>query len=377
MPPERRPTALPIPTRLRSASAPSAREVVIAMVDSDFVAHPDLIQPVNRIIRYVDAVRQCIPEHPPAVARDRHWHGTMTACTAAGNGYLSRGMYTSLAPDAPLVLIRTMHDNGRIPTSTITWALEWIAQNASSLGIRVVNISVYADEIDHTLRHPVNAAVEALTAQGIVVVAAAGNNPMAPIRPPAAAPSAITVGGLNDNNTVRRDDNVMYHSTFGITDLGMQKPDVIAPALWLAGPLLPGTSQQRRAGALFALDAMSDDALCRSAARVASAAGLEAESWSSADASLLRQSIDAAIIHEQLVAPYYKLVDGTSFAAPIVASAVAQMIACDGSLTPARIKSILMQTARPLSDVAPTRQGAGMVDPAAALEMVRQSGSTP
>jgi serine protease AprX len=347
------------------------------MVDSDFVAHPDLVRPVNRIIRYVDAVRRCVQDHPPAEARDRHWHGTMTACTAAGNGHLSDGLYTSLAPDAPLVLIRTMDDDGRIPTATITWALEWIALNALSLRIRVVNISVYADELDQTLRHPVNAAVEALTAQGIVVVAAAGNNPMAPIRPPAAAPSAITVGGLNDNNTVRRDDNVMYHSTFGITDLGMQKPDVIAPALWLAGPLLPGTSQQRRASALYALDAMSNDELCASAARVALSAGLEAEAWRSADASLLRQSIDEAIIRDQLVSPFYKLVDGTSFAAPIVASVVAQMIACDPTLSPARIKSILMRTARPLADVAPTRQGAGMVDLGAALAMVRQSGSTP
>jgi serine protease AprX len=368
---DKRPSALPIPTRLRATDAVSTHEVVIAMVDSDFMAHPDLTQPVNRIIRYVDAVQKTEFESPPAVARDRHWHGTMTACTAAGNGHLSRGMYTSLAPDARLVLVRTMHENGRIPTSTITWALQWIADNAARFGIRVVNISVYADELDQTLAHPVNAAVESLVRQGIVVVAAAGNNPLAPIRPPAAAPSAITVGGLNDNNTVRNDDNAMYHSTFGITDLGVQKPDVIAPALWLAGPLLPGTAQQRRAGALFALDSMSDDMLETSATRLLDAADLKGAMWDTKDATLLRHAISESMQHEQLVAPFYKLVDGTSFAAPIVTSIVAQLLACDATLSPERVKEILLETARPLPDVSTSRQGAGIVDQPQAIACVR------
>lgn len=371
MSPNNRPSALPIPTRLQATDAPSTRDVVIAMVDSDFIAHPDLSQPRSRIIRYVDAVQRLELDRTPAVARDRHWHGTMTACAAAGNGFLSRGTFTSLAPEARLVLIRTMHNDGRIPTPTIRWALDWIAKNAVRYGIRVVNISVYADELDQTLRHPVNAAVESLVDQGIVVVVAAGNNPVSPIRPPAAAPSAITVGGLNDNNTVRSDDNVMYHSTFGVTDLGVQKPDVIAPALWLAGPLMPGTVQQRRAAALFALDAMSDDMLRTMATRTAAMGGFHGHVWSGDDVSLLRRAIDEAMNQDQIVAPYYKLVDGTSFAAPIVAGVVAQMIAAVPDLSPAAIKDILMRTARPLPDVAPTRQGAGVVSQVEAMKAVR------
>ena len=230
---------------------------------------------------------------------------------------------------------------------------------------------MYADELDQTLRHPVNAAVESLVDQGIVVVVAAGNNPVSPIRPPAAAPSAITVGGLNDNNTVRSDDNVMYHSTFGVTDLGVQKPDVIAPALWLAGTLMPGTVQQRRAAALFALDAMSDDMLRTMATRTAAMGGFHGHVWSGDDVSLLRRAIDEAMNQDQIVAPYYKLVDGTSFAAPIVAGVVAQMIAAVPDLSPAAIKDILMRTARPLPDVAPTRQGAGVVSQVEAMKAVR------
>lgn len=338
------------------------------MVDSDFIAHPDLISPKNRIRRYVDAVNKCDQDMPPEAAEARHWHGTMTACTAAGNGALSHGFYRSLAPDANLVLVRTMNDDDRVPTDAIVWALDWIARNAESYAIRIVNISVYADEIDQTLAHPVNKAVEQLVALGIVVVAAAGNNPLAPIRPPAAAPGAITVGGLHDNNTVTDDDNTMYHSSFGITDLGVQKPEVIAPAVLLAGPLMPASPQRQRSGVLFALDALDDTYLCAFAAELARAAELPGEHWNSQDVSVLRSSIDAGITTDQLVSPWYKLVDGTSFAAPIVCGIVAQMLACNPLLTPHEVKTILTDTARPLPGVAAARQGAGIVDQPQAIQ---------
>jgi serine protease AprX len=343
------------------------------MIDSDFVLHPDLTEPHNRIQRYVDAVEQTVSPLPPETAGARHWHGTMTACTAAGNGWRSRGLYSSLAPDASLVLIRTMNDAGRVTTPCIAWALRWIFDHADECRIRVVNISVYADELDQTLAHPVNAAVEDLVARGIVVVTAAGNNPLAPIRPPAAAPSAITVGGLDDRNTTSSEDNVMYPSAFGITDLGVQKPELIAPAIWLAGPLMPDSKQQRMASALFAMEALEDDLLAELAPRLIEHGGLSASGWSTSDVRVLRRQIEAAIASEQLVSPFYKLVDGTSFAAPIVSSIVAQLLAVDPHLTPQNVKAILMETARPLTNVATTRQGAGIVDQASAIRRVTKS----
>ena len=340
------------------------------MIDSDFVIHPDLTEPHNRILRYVDAVEQTESMLPPVTALARHWHGTMTACTAAGNGWRSRGLYASLAPEANLVLIRTMNDAGRVTTPCITWALQWIGDHADRYGIRVVNISVYADELDQTLAHPVNAAVEDLVARGIVVVTAAGNNPLAPIRPPAAAPGAITVGGLDDRNTMTSDDNVMYPSAFGITDLGVQKPELIAPAIWLAGPLMPGSKQQRLASALFAMEALEDELLAELGPRLIEHAGLVPADWPMADIQELRRRIEAMIANQQLVSPYYKLVDGTSFAAPIISSIVAQLLASNPHLTPQQVKSVLMETARPLPNVAATRQGAGIVDQSGAIRRV-------
>jgi serine protease AprX len=62
-------------------------------------------------------------------------------------------------------------------------------------------------------------------------------------------------------------------------------------------------------------------------------------------------------------------VDGTSFAAPIVCSVIAQMLEANDRLSPAKIKEILTQTARKLPDYPSEPQGYGMVQASAAVEM--------
>lgn len=360
---------LSLPLRLQADTIARGRGITIAMVDSDFVAHPDLSAPEQRIKLYVDAVEQTVNQELPVSTEARHWHGTMTACSAAGNGFLSNGLYTSLAPHASVIALRTMDTTGRITTPTIVWALRWIAEHAQEYSIDVVNISVYADEIDHTLEHPVNAAVEDLVHQGIVVVAAAGNDPHAPIRPPAAAPSAITVGGLNDNNSVDRVDDSLYHSTFGITSLQVQKPDIIAPSIWLPAPVLPGTQGSQQASTLCSLDCMDDELLMSHGIAIARHSGI----IDSADATVheLRTRISDAIRTNLLINPWYKMVDGTSFAAPIVTSVIAQMLEAAPSLTPHDVKDILMTTARPLAGVRSICQGAGVLQQPQALAAAR------
>ena len=54
-------------------------------------------------------------------------------------------------------------------------------------------------------------------------------------------------------------------------------------------------------------------------------------------------------------------VDGTSFAAPIVSSVIAQMLEINSSLTPAMIRTILFSTAKRLKNWPAERQGFGMV----------------
>jgi serine protease AprX len=66
----------------------------------------------------------------------------------------------------------------------------------------------------------------------------------------------------------------------------------------------------------------------------------------------------------------YKHVDGTSFAAPIITSVVAQMLEANPDLTPADIKTVLCGTAVLLPNVSADVQGYGVVHPGAAVAAV-------
>ena len=76
----------------------------------------------------------------------------------------------------------------------------------------------------------------------------------------------------------------------------------------------------------------------------------------------------AKLRDNNVISGAYKHVDGTSFAAPIVASVAAQMLEANPGLTPQEAKGILMRTARRLPHVDPDRQGAGVIDARRAVE---------
>jgi hypothetical protein len=68
-----------------------------------------------------------------------------------------------------------------------------------------------------------------------------------------------------------------------------------------------------------------------------------------------------------VVAPGYIQLSGTSFAAPVVAGAAAQILSAHPTWTPDQVKGALMLTARPAGDSEPLSAGVGVVDVAKAV----------
>ncbi len=355
---------LSTPERVGADPRFTGRGVTIAFVDSGFYPHPDLILPGNRIAAMYDAVR-CIPvrdvealmEQDPGIEA---WHGTMTACTAAGSGYLSHGRYRGIASDAGVVLIPAMTHFG-IKTPEVVNALKWIVLHHRRYGIRVVNMSLGVDESTDSMDHPVVALVEELAEQGVVVVAAAGNDPREPIKPPAAAPSAITVGGYDDHNSTDPLVGNLWYSSFGDAPTGVHKPELLAPAIWVAAPILPRTAVKTEAEALFYMACADDEKLMQAIPTLARQTWIRGKLLSARTPLEARSAVLRRIVEEKQITPGYKHVDGTSFAAPIVASIVAQMLEARPSLTPAEVKRVLMETARPLPGTPSVFQGRGVV----------------
>lgn len=362
--------ALPVPVRMDADERFIGRGVTIAFLDSGFYAHKDLTEPVNRIVAYhsiFEAEDDPSYLQTPDVAS---WHGMMTSVVAAGNGHLSDGLYRSIAPEASLVLVK-IGKTGRIPESNIETGLGWVLTNKDKYRIRIVNISAGGDFEQPYLKNSLCQLVEETVKAGVTVVCAVGNAGLAPghpVLPPASSPAAIAVGGLDDQNSLDRARRGMYRSSYGPTIDGLQKPEVIAPGIWVAGPILPRTPTADEAHLYAALDAAADDELDDI---ILSHAGIDNDLDGARGLSvpLLRQLITIKLREKNFINEHYKFVDGTSFASPIVASIIACMLEANPKLTPQQIKRILIDTAERVAGIEVDRQGWGVVAPRKAVEM--------
>lgn len=360
------PHALPLVVRLRANPHLAGRGVTMAFLDSGFYPHPDLTLPENRIVRSVDATTDDVVDRADFdVPTLMSWHGMMTSVVAAGNGHLSQGYYAGLASEARLVLVKVSDPKMRINEVDILRGLRWLAANHAQYGVRVVNLSVGGDP-GLRPRSPLNRLVNELVEAGLTIVAAAGNMGRDDLCPPASAAGAITVGGLDDRNTLDPRTNRIWHSNWGRIDESTLKPELIAPSIWVAAPVLPGTPTAEQNSILASLHHTGDRELPELLAGSLLDLGL--------DPSLLDEPVEAMrlAVHQKLIAnkfisPFYQHVDGTSFAAPIVSGVVAQMLEGNPALTPARVKELLIATADRLPGVPEERQGYGVVRPGLAV----------
>lgn len=361
---------LSTPLRLDADERFTGKGVTIAFLDSGFYPHVDLTTPTNRIVAY----RNMIEEDgelgslfQPDVAS---WHGMMTSVVAAGNGSLSNGFYRGLAPDADVVLVKLAR-TGRITEDNIQQGLEWVLANRGKYNIRVVNISAGGDGEQSYLEDPLSQTVEKCALAGISIVCAVGNAghlPNHPVFPPASAPSCIAVGGLDDDNSINRARRGMYRSSYGPTVDGLQKPELIAPSIWVPAPILPNTPTAQQAALLDTLDD-SEDAQLYDIIRANPGVDAELDAALDRPVHSIRQILTLKMHHANVITRHYKYVDGTSFSAPIVSSLVAQILEANPALTPQKVKRILISTAERLPHYEVDRQGWGVIDPRRAVEL--------
>ncbi|HEX8650458.1 MAG TPA: S8 family serine peptidase [Pyrinomonadaceae bacterium] len=360
---------LSTPLRMDADDRFTGRGVTIAFLDSGFYRHPDLSTPEDRILAYHSIVAAHGDKTTLDTPDTASWHGMMTSVVAAGNGKLSNGFYRGIAPDARVVLVKVGH--GRISEENIERGLLWVMEHREEYDIRIVNISAGGDYQESYLHNSLAQTVEEAVRGGLIVVCAVGNSGLAPghpVLPPASSPSAIAVGGLDDQNSLDRARRGMYRSSYGPTIDGLQKPEVIAPGIWVPAPILPHTPTAEEAELYATLDNAPSDQLH---------ALLEAHRGIDKDLDearglpvpLLRQLITIKLREGNVISEHYKYVDGTSFASPIVASIIACMLEANPELTPQQVKRILIDTAERLPRIEVDRQGWGVVAPRRAVEL--------
>ena len=269
--------------------------VVVAVIDTGIAPHPDLIAEENRILAWKDYVAD---KNEPY---DDNGHGTHVAGIIAGNGRSSRRRYVGMAPKARLVGIKVLDGEGSGALSNVVAGIEWCLQNKEHLNVKVINLSLGTTAQESYRTDPLCRAVAAAWRSGIFVCAAAGNSGPDPrsINSPGISPVVITVGNIDDRNTLDpSDDRLNQSSSGGPTIDNLAKPDLVAPGTEI-------TSLSNRSG--------------------------------------------------------YRTLSGTSMSTPMVAGAAAQILQKNPHWSPDRIKQALVKTARN-TGLGPNLQGAGALD---------------
>ena len=253
---------------------------------------------------------------------DGYGHGTHVSSVAAGDGSDSNGKYIGVAPMANVINVKVTNDDGSTRASDVISGLQWVLENKATYNIRVVNISFNSTLAESYHTSPLDAAVEILWFNKIVVVVSAGNQANGVLYPPANDPFVITVGATDDKGTNSlNDDVVTTFSAYGTTSDGFAKPDLVAPGRNII-------------------------------------------------ARLVNTNMGIAKDHPaNVIAQAYFKMSGTSVSAPMVSGAVAILLQSEPNLTPDQIKYRLTTTAnKSWTGYSSTKAGAGYLDVYAAVK---------
>jgi len=253
---------------------------------------------------------------------DGYGHGTHISSVIGGDGSDSNGKYIGVAPMVNVINVKVSNDDGSARASDVIKGLEWILNNKNAYNIRVVNISFNSTVAESYHTSPLDAAVEILWFNKIVVVVSAGNQANGILYPPANDPFVITVGATDDKGTASMNDDVVTSfSAYGTTSDGFIKPDIVAPGKNII-------------------------------------------------ARIVNMNMGIPNVHPaNIISNAYFKMSGTSTSAPMVSGAVAILLQSEPNLNPDQVKYRLMSTANTTwNGYDSTEAGAGYLDIFAAVK---------
>lgn len=169
--------------------------------------------------------------YDPSVSRVYSDHATLVASIMIGNIIRMESpegdelSFEGVAPDAKLYATRIVDDD-------VYSGIEWLL----SKGVNIINMSAGADRSTATYTQLERWIDHIAINHSVHFVIAAGNvsdeydlNTSPTIYEPALACNVITVGNVDDNNTLGQSDDALNYSSCYIEHSGNNKPDLVAP----------------------------------------------------------------------------------------------------------------------------------------------------
>lgn len=207
----------------------SGEGISIAFIDTGIIEHCDFCLGGKRISYFKDFVGE------EKIPYDDNGHGTFVAGVCSGNGSLSAGKYSGIAPKANIISLKALNSKGEASADKILNAMEWVYDNHKQFNIKIVCMSFGSDPLG--FNDPIMKGAEALWNEGVVVVAAAGNSgpQYQTIKSPGVSGRVITVGGFDDNRLKAGEYNSNYFEIAEFSSRGPAfqkfKPDLVAPSV--------------------------------------------------------------------------------------------------------------------------------------------------
>ncbi len=194
--------------------------ILVAVLDTGIYPHADL---QGRIIGFQDYIRQRPQPY------DDNGHGTHISGIIGAGG---KGVVHGVAPGCYLWSCKVLDKNGNGKILDTCQAVEDIVayNKKHSQKIRIINISVgMLERVQPELQKRLLSSVERAWDQGIVVLAAAGNNGPGEntVTSPGISKKIITVGSLDTVNENRREPSL--YSGRGPTEACVVKPEILMP----------------------------------------------------------------------------------------------------------------------------------------------------
>ena len=304
----------------------TGNNVTVAVLDTGIDGtHGDLTGRVKKNVKLADTQSASLGFNYPIHSENLqntdnlYGHGTFVAGVVSGNGSLSGGKFSGIAPGAKLVGLSA----GDLSLLYVLEGFDYLLEHGNDLGVRVVNCSFSANTV-FDVNDPVNVGSRMLTDAGINVVFSAGNTGPGQhtLNPYAVAPWVVSVGATDTQG------RLASFSSRGSFASPIFRPTLVAPGVDIVSLRGSGVANVTGATGL---------------------AGTDARRLNSTEL------------------PYYTTANGTSFSAPQVAGAIALILEANPTLTPAQVKEILQRTATPLPPYYAYETGAGMLNVHAAV----------